>query len=128
MEMAITMSSTEQRRAWILTRILKGELTMDAGAIELALSERQLWRLRVAFERHGPAGLVHGNRGRPSTRRIDPGTRARIIELRQETYGEINDSHLVDLLAGREAIVISRESLRGILRAAGLPSPRRRRS
>ena len=125
--MAITMSSTEQRRAWVLTRILKGELTMAAGAIELALSERQLWRLRAAFERAGPAGLVHGNRGRPSSRRIDPGTRDRIIELRQETYGEINDSHLVELLAEREEIVISRESLRGILRAAGVPSPRRRR-
>lgn len=122
------MSSTEQRRAWILTRILKGEVTMTAGATELALSERQLWRLRAAFERDGPAGLVHGNRGRPSARRIDPLTRDRIVELRQETYGEINDSHFVELLAEREAIVISRESLRGILRSAGLPSPRRRRS
>ena len=63
--MAITMSSTEQRRAWVLARILKGELTMAAGAIELALSERQLWRLRAAFERAGPAGLVHDNRGCP---------------------------------------------------------------
>jgi hypothetical protein len=128
MEMAITMSTTEQRRAWVLTRILKAEVTMAGGATELALSERQLWRLRVAFERDGPAGLVHGNRGRPSTRRIDPRTRDRIVELRQGTYGEINDSHFVELLAEREAIAISRESLRGILRAAGLPSPRRRRS
>ncbi len=128
MEMAITMSTTEQRRAWVLARILKGEVTMAAGATELAVSVRQLWRLRVAFERDGPAGLVHGNRGRPSTRRIDQGTRDRIVELRQGTYGEINDSHFVELLAEREAIAISRECLRGILRAAGLPSPRRRRS
>lgn len=127
MEMAITMSPTEQRRAWVLTRILKGEVTMAAGAIELAVSERQLWRLRGAFEREGPGGLVHGNRGRPSTRRIDPGTRARIIELRQEAYGEINDSHFVELLAEREGIIISRECLRGILRASGIASPRRRR-
>lgn len=121
------MSPTEQRRVRILARILKGELTMAAGAIELALSERQVWRLRAAFERDGPGGLVHGNRGRPSTRRIDPGTRDRIIELRQEVYGEINDSHFVELLAEREGIVISRESLRGILRTSGIPSPRRRR-
>lgn len=127
MEMAITMSPTEQHRARILTRVLKGELTMAAGAMELTLSERQLWRLRGAFERDGPGGLVHGNRGRPSLRRIDPGTRARIIELRQETYGEINDSHFAELLAEREGIVISRECLRGILRASSIASPRRRR-
>ena len=127
MEMAITMSPTEQHRVRILARVLQGELSMAAGAIELALSERQLWRLRGAFERDGPAGLVHGNRGRPSPRRIDPATRDRVIELRQGTYGEINDSHFAELLAEREGIVISRESLRGILRASGIASPRRRR-
>ncbi len=120
------MSSTEQRRAWLLARILKGELTMAAGAASLDLSERQLWRLRVAFERDGPAGLVHGNRGRPSSRQLDPGLRARIIELRA-SYGEINDSHFAELLAERAAILVSRESVRQILRAEGIPSPRRRR-
>jgi hypothetical protein len=126
MEKTITMSSTEQRRAWALTRILSGELTMATGAASLDLSERQLWRLRVAFERNGPAGLVHGNRGRRSSRALDGGLCARIIELRA-AYGEINDSHFCELLAEREAIVVSRESVRQILRAQGIASPRRRR-
>ncbi len=55
-----------QRRAWVLTRVLKGERSMTEAAQALGLSERQLWRLRSAFERDGPAGLVHGNRGRAS--------------------------------------------------------------
>lgn len=126
MEKTITMSSTEQRRAWALTRILSGELTMATGAASLDLSERQLWRLRVAFERDGPAGLVHGNRGRRSSRALDGSLCARIIELRA-SYGEINDSHFCELLAEREAIVVSRESVRQILRAEGIASPRRRR-
>ena len=58
------MTVEEQRRAWTLTRVLKGALTMAEAAGELGLSERHLWRLRATFERHGPAGLVHGNRGR----------------------------------------------------------------
>ena len=65
METTITMTSREQRRAWVLTRVLKDQLTMTEAAELVGLSERQLWRLRVAFERDGPAGLVHGNRGRP---------------------------------------------------------------
>ena len=90
---------------------------MAAGAIELALSERQLWRLRAAFERDGPAGLVHGNRGRPSARQID--ARRADADHRAAAEGrtaQINDSHFAELLAEREGIVISRESLRGILR------------
>ena len=121
------MTTKEQRRAWVLTRVVKGELTMAEGAELVGLSERQLWRLRAAYERDGPAGLVHGNRGRSSTRRLEAGMRARIIELRR-AYGDVNDTHLTELLAEREAIVISRESLRQVLRAAGIASPRRHRS
>lgn len=123
----ITMSAKEQHRAWVLTKILTGDLSMAEGAARLGLSERHLWRLRVAFQRQGPAGLTHRNRGRASPRRIDPDRRARILELR-EAYGPINDSHFTELLTEREDIVISRESLRQILRAAGVASPRRRRS
>ena len=100
---------------------------MTEGAELVGLSERQLWRLRVAFERDGPAGLVHGNRGRPSGRRLDGALRERVIELRRTTYGDVNDTHLAELLAERDGIEISRPSLQRILRAAGLASPRRRR-
>lgn len=121
------MTPREQHRVRILSRILKGERTMAEGSVELGLSERQLWRLRAALVGEGPAGLVHGNRGRASPRRVEPDRRARIIELR-ERYGPINDSHFCELLAEREGIAISRESLRTILRASGIASPRRRRS
>jgi transposase len=127
METTITMSTREQRRAWVLTRVLKRELTMAEAAETLGLSERQLWRLRVAFERDGPAGLVHGNRGRPSKRRLDPSLRDQVVELRRTTYADVNDTHFAELLAEREDIAVSRPSLQRILRAAGLASPRRRR-
>lgn len=120
------MTAREQGRARLLTRVLAGELTMAEACVELGLSERQLWRLRAAFLGAGPAGLVHGNRGRVSPQRIEPERRARILALR-ERYGPINDTHFGELLAEHEGIVISRESLRTILRASGVASPRRRR-
>jgi len=126
METTITMNRREQDRARVLTKILKGELTMADGAASLAICVRQLWRLRTVFERDGPAGLVHGNRGRASPRRVDPGLRGRIVELRR-TYGALNDSHFTELLAEHAAISLSRESVRQILRAEGIASPRRRR-
>ena len=127
METTITMTVQEQRRAWVLTKVLKGELSMAEGAARLELSERQLWRLRVAYERRGPAGLVHGNRGRPSPRRLAETDRRRIVELRRTTYADVNDSHFTELLAAREGIATSRETVRAVLRAEGIGSPRRRR-
>ena len=49
------MTVTEQRRAWVLARVLRGIPTMAQAGEELGLSERHLWRLRVAFEREGNA-------------------------------------------------------------------------
>lgn len=120
------MTAREQQRARVLHRLAEGSLTMAEAADLLGLSQRQLWRLRRTLHEAGPAGLVHGNRGRPSTRRTAPAVRDAILEVRVR-YGPINDSHLCELLAEREGIAISRECLRSILRAAGLASPRRRR-
>ncbi|HEV8696171.1 MAG TPA: ISNCY family transposase [Candidatus Limnocylindrales bacterium] len=127
METTITMTPREQRRAWVLTRVFKGELTMIEAAALVGLSVRQVWRLRVAVERDGPSGLVHGNRGRVSPRRLDGSLRSRIVELRRTRYVDVNDTHFGELLAEREGIAVSREALRQILRADGIASPRRRR-
>jgi len=112
----ITMTVREQQRARVLVRVVAGQLTMAEGATLLGLSQRQLWRLRRAFDDDGPAGLVHGNRGRPSPRRTPADVRSTILAIR-ERYGPVNDSHFRELLAEREGIVVSRECLRTSLRA-----------
>ncbi len=122
------MSAKHLSRSHTLTRIAEGKLSMADGANLLGLSERQLWRLRRAVREAGPAGLLHGNTGRASPRRIDPAIRARVIELATTAYVGVNDSHLAELLVEREAIAISRSSLRRILRTAGRASPRQRRA
>jgi hypothetical protein len=103
----ITMRTTEQRRALVLNRLGKGELTTAEAAGLLALSDRQVWR-RAAFEAHGPAGLVRGNRGRASPRRIEPPIAGRVIELAQGGYAGCNDCHLAELLAEREGVILER--------------------
>jgi transposase len=128
MEETITMSTKEQRRAWVLSRVEAGELGVTEAARLLGLTERSVRRLRTRMERQGPAGLVHGNRGRPSPRRLPEATRARILALVETTYADVNDSHLAELLAEREDIHLSRVSLRRLLRDAGRPPRRRRRA
>ena len=121
------MTGREQRRARVLARVAEGRLSMEGAAAELGLSVRQVWRLRAAERAEGPAGLVHGNRGRPSSRRTDGELRARVLGLARGVYRGANDSQLAELLAEREGIRLARETLRALLRADGLASPRRRR-
>lgn len=65
------MTVADQRRAWVLAKLMGGELSVHVVAMFLGLSDRSVWRLRARFTREGPAALVHGNRGRPSGRRVD---------------------------------------------------------
>jgi transposase len=51
---------------------------------------------------------------------------ARIVDLVERTYTDVNDTHLSELLAEREGISISRTALRRLLRGSGRPAPRPR--
>ena len=122
------MSAREQRRAWVLSRVEAEEIGMAEAARLLGLTERSVRRLRARMAREGPAGLVHGNRGRASPRRLAQATRERILELVETTYFDVNDTHLTELLAEREGIELSRVTLRRLLRGAGRSPQRRRRA
>jgi transposase len=122
------LGAREQQRTMGLTRVLAGEWTRREAAGVLGLSERQVGRLLAAYQQRGPAALVHGNRGRRPAHALAPEIRQRVVELAQGRYAGFNDQHLVEKLAEVEQLVLGRTTVRQILRAAGVPSPRRRRA
>jgi len=128
MRETIMMNTGEQRRAWVLTKVLVGELAISEAALMLGLSERSVWRLKAGFRQEGPAALVHGNRGRTLPRRVPESLKRRLLKLATTRYDGGNDSHLAELLAEREGITLSRVTVRRVLRAAGVSSPRTRRA
>ena len=119
----ITMNRKEQRRAMVLTAVIEGRLTAGEAAELMSLCQRQERRLRHAFLRDGPAALVHGNRGRRAAHALDAEVRCRVVALAEGVYADCNDQHFSELLAEREGIVLSRSSVRRILRSAGKRSP-----
>jgi transposase len=128
MKETVTLTQAEQTRVLILNRILTGQLTAADAAALLCLSVRQVRRLVAAYREDGVAALVHGNRGRAPAHTLPVELHQRIVTLAQTRYAGCNDQHLSELLAEQEGIVLSRSSLRRILRAAGLASPRSRRA
>jgi len=124
----IRLGSREQRRARILNAHLDGGLTVAQVASLLGVTERQVFRILAAYRRGGPAALVHGNRGRRPWHALPEGLAERIVALVRDGYPEANHTHLVELLAEREGIHLERTTVRRILLAAGLRSPRPRRA
>ncbi len=115
-----------QHRASVLEHVVNGGLTIDQAAAILKLSARQVDRLLARYG-DGPAALAHGNRGRTPANRIDEGLRRRVVELATTTYAGVNHTHLAELLAEREGLVVAPRTLRRILAEASIRPTRTRR-
>lgn len=126
-EASITLTTSEQRRLWILNQLEAGVLVNREAAALLDRSVRQLRRLRSEYRRRGAAALSHGNRGRQPHNAADPKLARRVVELATTKYAGFNQQHLSEMLAEEEGIQLSRPTVHRILKAAGVPAPRRRR-
>jgi len=124
----LTMSQKEAPRAGLVRAARDGKMTNAEGASALGISVRQFRRLRAAYRDEGARGLVHGNRGQPSPRRLAPEERARIVALMVGRYAGFNDCHLTEKLCPVEKLTLSRELVRRLRLEAKLPAKRKRRA
>ena len=112
----------------VISSCAKRDMVCARAAELLSLSVRQVRRLKKRLREHGEAALAHANRGRPSLRCLPSRVRQSVIRLARTTYAGFNDHHLCEKLCEVEGFSLSRETLRRLLRQAGLGSPRKRRA
>ena len=113
------LSAKEIARYGVIQNTIEGYLNVDLAAEELDLSKRQVFRLKRKLKEEGIEGLIHGNRGRASPRRIPDPVRDTIDYLYRGKYDGFNISHFTEMLEEREEIFICRETVRGILLQKG---------
>ncbi len=119
------MGRRDARRLGVVQAAVQGKLSNGEGAQALGLSVRQFKRLRRQVRERGAAGVVHGNRGRPSPRRISAALREKVVELLTGAV-KLNDHHIADLL-GEDGWPLSAATVRRVRGALKLPPKRRRR-
>ena len=123
----LTLSAKEQNRLQVLNGVMSGQWCMREAAQVLGVSERHGWRLLAAYRKDGAAALAHKNRGRIPLNATPVETQQQVVYLAQERYKGLNHTHLTELLAEREGVMLSRPTVRRILVRAGVNSPRQRR-
>jgi transposase len=121
----IVMGNRDARRLGVVQAAVQGQITSREGAEALGLSLRHFKRLRAQVRQRGAAGIVHGNRGRASVRRLSPELRER-IEAKLLGPVKLNDHHIADLLQ-EEGSPVSPASVRRVRRQLKLAPKRRRR-
>lgn len=122
------LSQKELQRVAVITSCVKGDLACARAASLLNVTPRHVKRLKSRLRQGGEAALAHASRGRPSSRRLPQRVRDRILQLARTTYAGFNDHHLCEKLVEKEGFSLGRETLRRLLRSAGIGSPRKRRA
>lgn len=120
------MGVRDAQRLGPLKAAIEGRITNAKGAELTGMSLRQFKRLKERVRERGAPGLLHGNRGRPSPRRLAPAVRERIAELLRRPEPRLNDCHVRDVLEAR-GIRVSAETVRQVRRGLGLAPKNRRR-
>jgi transposase len=124
----VTLSQKEWQRIQVVEQAVAGRLTVLEAAELLQLSERQVKRLKRRREPEGGEWIHHGNRGRTPANAIPEEVRQKVVKWASGKYAGFNDSHLQEKLAMAEGVILSRASVRRILRAARIQSPQKRRA
>jgi transposase len=122
-----TMSRKELPRAGLLAAAVAGRISNREGAAALRLTARQFQRLKQRFRLGGALAVRHQGRGRPSHRHLPATLCAQVQALMRDRYGGFNDTHLTEKLREVHGLPISRESVRRLRRALGIPAMHRRR-
>ena len=108
----LTLTQREQTRLQVLNRVVEQQLTTCEATAILGLSERHAWRMLAAYRKEGAAALAHGNRGRRPRNAIPEETRRKVIALARTRYAGFNHTHLTEIMAEREGMVLSRSTVR----------------
>lgn len=122
----LRVSQREIHRMHVVVLTIEGRATVGRGAKVLGISVRQMKRLRRKMKERGIEGLLHGNRGKPPWNKTASEKIDQVLQLARGRYQGLNDTHLTEKLNEKEKVGLSRATVRGLLRQAGIAAVRKR--
>jgi transposase len=120
----VLMSKRELNRIDVLARLDGRRLTTLAAAELMRVSLRQTHRLLKRYRDGGAPAIANRRRGRPSNNRLSNVVRDHAVALVRERYADFGPTFAAEKLGERHDVHVSRETLRGWMRQAGIWLPR----
>jgi transposase len=117
---SLPMEQKELLRGKVMELVKRRLITIREAAKELKISYRQGQRLYAAYIMEGDPGLIHGNIGKPSNRKMAEGIREQVLKAYREQYSDLGPTCAAEKIAEEHGIVISAETLRRWLIEEGL--------
>ena len=123
----VTLTMKEQLKLEVIQRVMDNQVDISKAAQVLGLSDRSIYRLLSKVRIDGVKAVIHGNRGNNHAGKITEEYKQKVKDFAVGKYKGFNDRHMQEKLLEKESIQINRESLRLILREAGISAKQKRR-
>ena len=120
------MTSIQLRRFEVLSQQNSGQINGTEASEKLGLSVRHIRRLKKRVKKKGVQGLLHGNKGKISARKMPATIRRKVRKLLASIYKNFGPTFASEKLAERDRIRVSREWLRSFMIEEKLWTPRQR--
>lgn len=124
----ITVTMRELDRLKTVQAVLDGQMRPGVAAARLEITDRQFRRLMERYRLDGGAGLISKKRGRPSNNRLSVETENLALGLIRECYADFGPTLACEKLREVHGLHLAKETVRTIMKIAGLWVPRRQRA
>ena len=121
----VTLSKKELNRLPIIHKVMDKRMTQIKAAEILGLCERQIRRIIEKIKKGGVQAIAHGNRGRPSPRKMPQKEEQRIIAIVKKKYWDFGPTFAAEKLLENNEAKISWEKLRQLMIAADIWKPKK---
>jgi len=111
----IIMAEKELSKYDIIKNLIAGKINGTDAAKQIQISIRHLKRLKARVAEFGAKGLIHGNRGKESNRKISSVIVEKVKKLIKKKYYDFGPTFASEKLEEDDKIKISKEKVRGIM-------------
>src|SRR5215471_3025294 len=111
----------------VLHEVRRGHITQKEGAEQLKRTARWIRELVGRIEEKGDRAIMHGLRGRPSTRKIAEKIEKKAVTIIQREYADFGPTLASEYLGRDHQITASRETVRQWMLRAGIWKRRKQR-
>lgn len=112
----------------VILRAMDGRLKWYQAAEVLGISDRQMRRWKLRYERWGYDGVIDRRHKRPSPRRVPVEVVKEVMTLYRERYFDFNVLHFHQKLKQEHGIELSYSWVKNVLQTSGLVAKGKRRS
>lgn len=127
MDKYITMSQKELKRYEIITKLINEEINGTQASNALKFTVRHVRRLKKQVKKYGVKGIIHGNRGKDSNRKIPEKEQKRIKQLLHEKYSDFGPTFASEKLTEKHGIKRDTKTIRTIMIKEELWVPKRKK-